>query len=209
MDIALFLLLSWLLCSSSMTRSWLPLFTGFPCALLWRAGLGGSEEAPLGDSRPWPLLALGQGTWAGLGVSGGLGWAVKAADCWDCCMWTGELWTWWMTTGEEGITPGLMVEFWSSGGAAVEVGWASVSNAAAAGLLSTGILAEGSAPLWEPSVACLQREGKHYGLQAAQRTLVLYMVSQKSWSQRVREKSLEPVWYLWHIKMEMRYCSVH
>lgn len=178
MDIALLLLLSWLFWSSSMTRPWLavplPLFTRFPCVFLWRAGLGGSKAAPLGDSRPCPLLGLGLGTWEGLGVSGGLGWAVKAADCWDCCMWTGELWTWWMTTGEEGITSDLMVELcgssegdaepdWADGGAASAGG--SADAAAAEVLLLTGTLAEGSGPFWGPSEADLQRGGKQNAIQ--------------------------------------------
>lgn len=155
---ALLLLLSWLLCSSSMTRSLLavplPLFTGFPCAFFWKMGLGDSEAPALGDSRSWLLLGLGLGTWVGLGVSGGLGWAIKAADCWDCCMWTGELWTWWITTGEEGITSDLMVELWGSRGTA-----GASAEASDAVLFSTGILAD-SGPFWEPSVAHLQRGGQ-------------------------------------------------
>lgn len=53
-----------------------------------------------------------------------------------------------MTTGEEGITSDLMVELWGSGGTAEEPGWASAgaSDAAAAGLLSSWMLAEGSHP---------------------------------------------------------------
>ena len=77
-----------------------------------------------------------------------------------------------MTIGEEGITSDLMVEFWSSFGAEVELGWTGAGGASSArasdapdeGMLSTGILPEGSGPFWEPSVACLQRGGKHYGL---------------------------------------------
>lgn len=165
MDMALFLLLSWLLCSSSMTRSWLavplPLFTGFPCAFLRNVGLCDSEAPPLGDSLPWLLDGLGLGTWVGLGLSGGLGWVVKAADCCDCCMWTGELWTWWMTTGEEGITSDLIVELWGSSGAEGELGWTNAGGASAGtsdgGLFSNEIWAEGSGPFWGPSVAHLQR----------------------------------------------------
>lgn len=84
-----------------------------------------------------------------------------------------------MTTGEEGITSDLMVELCSSSVAEVEVGWtetgrasAGASDATAEGLLSTGILAEGSDPFWEPSVACLQKGGKEYELQTMQKTLV-------------------------------------
>lgn len=170
MDIALFLLLSFW--SSSMTRCWLamqfPLFTEFPWVFLQWAGLCGSVAAALGDSWPWLLLGLGLGTLEGLGVSGGLGWAVKAADCWDCCMWTGELWTWWMTTGEEGITSDLMVELWGSRRADVETDWADSSGASAGdsaaaaaseGLLLTGTLAERSCPFWEASVAHLSIGG--------------------------------------------------
>lgn len=94
-DIALFLLLSGEFWSSSITRSCLvvpfPLFTEFLCVFLLWAGLVGSTAAALGDSRPWFLLRLGLGVLVGLGVSGGLDRVVKAADCWDCCMWTGEL----------------------------------------------------------------------------------------------------------------------
>lgn len=179
MDIALVLLLSWEFWSSSMTRPWLaapfPLFIGFPCVFLWWVGLGGSKAAALGDSRSWPLLGLGLGTWGGLGVSGGLSWAVKAADCWDCCMWTGELWTWWMTTGEEGITSDLIVEFWGSSGADVEPCWADAAGASAAaaeGLLPTGTLAERSSPFWGPSVAHLQGGGKQYVIKTTLKTLV-------------------------------------
>lgn len=55
-------------------------------------------------------------------------------------MWTGELCTWWMTTGEEGITSDLMVELWGSSGPGEELGRAGgVGASAAAGeLLSTG-----------------------------------------------------------------------
>lgn len=45
---------------------------------------------------------------------------VRAADCWDCCMWTGALCTLRMTTGEEGITSDLTVELWCSSEADVE-----------------------------------------------------------------------------------------
>lgn len=180
MDIALFLLLSWEFWSSSMMRPWLavplPLFTGFPCVFLWWAGLCGSKAAALGESRSWPLFGLGLGTWEGLGLSGGLSWAVKAADCWDCCMWTGELWTWWMTTGEEGITSDLMVELWGSSGADVEPSWAEAAGlstvAAAEGLLPTEALAETSSPLWEPSLALLQVGGKQHVEKTTQKTLV-------------------------------------
>lgn len=175
MDIALLLLLSWLFWSSSITRSWwaapLPLFIELAWVFLWRAGLGGSEVTPLGESRPRVLLKLGLGTRVGLGVSGGLGWAVKAADCWDCCMWTGELWTWWMTTGEEGITSDLMVELWGSGGAGLEPVWADDGGASAgasaafAELLTSEALEGGSSPFWENSVADLQREDKQHVVQ--------------------------------------------
>lgn len=55
-----------------------------------------------------------------------------------------------MTTGEEGITSDLMVEFWGSSGAVVEPCWADAAGASAAaaaeGLLPTGTLAERSSP---------------------------------------------------------------
>lgn len=77
-----------------------------------------------------------------------------------------------MTTGEEGITSDLMVELWGSSGADVEPGWTDAggasggaSAAAAAGLLHTGTLAEGSGPFWRPSVAHLPRGQKQYLIQ--------------------------------------------
>ncbi len=58
-----------------------------------------------------------------------------------------------MTTGEEGITSDLMVEFWASSGADVEPGWTDAggdstgaSATAAEWVLSTWTLAEGSGP---------------------------------------------------------------
>lgn len=135
--------------------------SGLAGAFFCRAGLGGSDVAPLGESRPWlwvgPGLGACVGLALGLGVSGGL--ASRAADCWDCCMRTGELWTWWMTTGEEGITSDLMVELWGSGRAGVGPGLAAAGGAsrgvsdsgATAGLSSSGAafneaLAVGSEP---------------------------------------------------------------
>lgn len=171
MEIALLLLLSWLFCSSSITRSWcwvpLPLFTGFLWVFFWWTGLGGSETTPLESSIPRVVLRLAVRVRLDLGVRGGLGWVLRAADCWDCCMWTGELWTWWMTTGEEGITSDLTVELWASGGAEVEPGWADTGGASAVvsivgkSTLPTDLLLDESSPLWEPSVAHLQRRGKH------------------------------------------------